>query len=114
MEVILALRGAFLLAFSTVPHDFTDDVCPVYAMYNEARWIGVLLVVLFVAEEVIMAVSLARTIPGITFNYACVSLGVPRDVVFFGCGSPHPYICARLSRSWIALHPYSTSLFSLL
>lgn len=61
-------------------------------MYNRARWVGLTLAALFLAEEAIMAASLARTIPYVRFNSACVSLDVPSDAVYFGCAA---LSCAR-------------------
>ncbi|KDQ54545.1 hypothetical protein JAAARDRAFT_196461 [Jaapia argillacea MUCL 33604] len=56
----------------------------VYALYKRKRWITMTLSVLFVMEQVVMAISLRYVVPGLQFNDICIVTKSPPAMVVFG------------------------------
>ncbi|EIN06548.1 hypothetical protein PUNSTDRAFT_53986 [Punctularia strigosozonata HHB-11173 SS5] len=56
----------------------------VYALYNRSRLVAVLLVTLFIVEELAMAASLALFLPKLQFNEFCIAETIPSVAVLIG------------------------------
>jgi hypothetical protein len=54
----------------------------VYALYNKRRWTTILLVCVLLAENFILSASMARAIPAIPFQPACLILHMPHSLVY--------------------------------
>lgn len=70
----------FDLGLTTVIYTFLRAV---YALYNRKRWIGILLFVVLVAENLTQSISVIYTILSLEFHPSCLVIRMPCSVVSF-------------------------------
>ena len=91
----------------------------VHALYDRNRYITLILIVLFLAENILMAVTLIRVVPGVQFDAACTVIQSPPSLLFFAYGDVsfpnllcHCSHCYSISYS-VAFVSFETILFVL-
>jgi len=69
---------------STTPITHSSQV---HALYDRNRYLTLILIVLFLAENIVMIITLIRVVPGVRFDATCTVIHSPPRLVFFAYGN---------------------------
>jgi hypothetical protein len=76
----------YVILFPLLHSSLTDRslyLLPVHALYDRNRRVTATLFVLFLVENVVMAVSLIKVVPAVRFDTICTVIYSPTDLVIF-------------------------------